>query len=122
MTQSDDPTEVRVVRDVYPNGVLRSEYTEVDGKAEGVRRYWYQTGQLLSELVFSNGIQNGQIREWTEQGVLTLSASIKNGEFDGRYESWWNDGKPKEQGDFRAGVRQPGYCWYRTDGTLWSKL
>ena len=28
----------------------------------------------------------------------------------------------KEQGEFKDGVRQPGYCWYRTDGTLWQKI
>jgi MORN repeat variant len=115
-------TSSKVVRNTFPNGALESEYTEVDGKVEGCHRSWYPTGQLFSELDFVNGIKNGQIREWTESGQLRLSASIKNGEFHGRYESWWDDGKLKEQGEFKDGVRQPGYCWYRTDGTLWSKL
>jgi antitoxin component YwqK of YwqJK toxin-antitoxin module len=57
----------RVVRETYQDGSLKSEYTEIDGEIQGVRRYWYQSGQLLSELEFVNGIQNGQIREWTER-------------------------------------------------------
>lgn len=112
----------RVVREMHPNGTVQCEYTEVNGKIEGYRRRWYPTGQLLSEMEFVNGVSNGRIKEWTATGVLTLSALLKNGEFHGRYESWWDDGKPKEQGEFKDGVRQPGYCWYRSDGTLWSKL
>jgi len=42
------------------------------------------------------------------KGAVTLSASLKNGAFDGGYESWWDDGKLKEQGEFKDGVRQPG--------------
>jgi MORN repeat variant len=115
-------TSSKVVRNMFPNGALESEYTEVGGKIEGCHRSWYPTGQLFSELDFVNGVKNGRIREWTEGGLLRLSASLKNGVFDGRYESWWDDGKPKEQGEFKDGVRQPGYCWYRMDGTLWQKL
>ena len=117
-----DSAASKVVREMHPNGTVQREFTEVNGKIEGYRRRWYPTGQLLSEMEFVNGVSNGRIREWKAAGVLTLSASLKDGEFHGRYESWWDDGKPKEQGEFKGGVRQPGYCWYRTDGTLWSKL
>ena len=112
----------RVVRNKFPNGMPESEYTEVDGKVEGRRRRWYQTGQLFSETEFVNGVKNGRIQEWSEAGVLLLYACLKNGEFDGQYEGWWDDGKPKEQGEFKDGVRQPGYCWFHADGSLWRKL
>ena len=119
MTASAAP---RVVREMHPNGTVQCEYAEVDGKIEGHRRYWYPAGQLLSEAEFVLGIANGRIREWTKGGLLCLSATRKNGVLDGRYESWWDDGKPKEHGDFKDEVRQPGYRWYHTDGTLWREL
>jgi antitoxin component YwqK of YwqJK toxin-antitoxin module len=119
MTDSASP---KVVRSIFPNGALQSEYEEVDGQIEGYRRYWYPTGQLMSEAEFVRGVRHGQIREWTQEGVLTLSANRKHDELDGPYMSWWDDGTPKEQGEFKDGIRQPGYCWFHMDGTLWRKL
>ena len=115
-------TGSKVVRNTFPNGAPESEYTEVDGKIEGYRRYWYQSGQLLSEAEFLHGVANGPIREWTETGALRLSTFRKNGVLHGKYESWWDNSKLKEQGEFKDGERQPGYCWYHSDGSLWRKL
>src|SRR5438445_765471 len=40
-TEMTGSASSRVVRNMFPNGTLESEYTEVDGKIEGYRRRWY---------------------------------------------------------------------------------
>ena len=106
----------------FPTGELESEFTEVDGKIEGKRRRWHQSGQLFSEAEFVNGLLEGDLREWTKEGVMVLSAQMHKGEFHGRYESWWDNGTPKERGEFIDGVRQPGFTWFREDGSVWKQL
>jgi len=75
----------------------------------------------MSEVEFHSGVRNGVLREWNKRGQLILSASVRDGEFDGDYKSWWDSGGVKEVGVYTKGERQPGYRWYRADGSLWSE-
>lgn len=106
-------------REHYPSGMLKTEWTEKDGKLEGMRRFWFENGQLFAEAEYRDGLTNGVIREWTEDGQLTLLATCKDGKLDGHYQSWWDDGVPKEDGFYLQGRSQKGYRWFRPNGELW---
>jgi len=111
----------KTVREYFGSGELSSEHTEnAEGHQEGVSRRWYGNGQLWIEAHYSNGKAHGLLREWNENGQLIMQAERANDVFHGRFDSWWENGLPKEQGHYLNGKRQPGYCWYRIDGTLWS--
>lgn len=101
---------------------MESQYFELNGKLVGLRRRWYKGGGLFSEAEFANGVANGIVRQWSEAGVLTLYANTKDGELDGPYRSWWDNAMLKEEGVFAQGVRQPGFRWYREDGSLWREV
>lgn len=103
----------------FPSGAIQSCYRKVEGSEFWIKQFWYENGSLLSEIGYLDGVPHGIIREWSALGFLTLCADMKHGEFDGNYQSWWSDGVLKEQGQFKQGRRQPGYRWFKTDGTLW---
>lgn len=112
----------QIITNRFPTGELESQHTEVGGVACGVKRRWHLNGQLFSEAEFQDGLVDGVIRQWSSEGQLILCARAKAGELDGYYESWWDNGLPKEQGSYSAGVRQSGYKWFREDGALWREL
>lgn len=113
--------KAKTLRQCYPSGRLKAEWTEKDGKLDGLRRFWFESGQLFAEAEYRDGVIDGYLREWTEEGRMTLLAKAKGGEFHGDYQSWWDDGVIKEEGVYVAGKRQPGYRWYRSNGEFWRK-
>lgn len=106
----------------YDSGEISSEYEEIDGVINGCLKRWHQNGALFVEAEYKDGLIHGFSKQWTESGIQTLSCSLQNGSFHGKYQSWWDDGVLKEEGYFIDGVRQPGYRWHKTDGSLWKEL
>jgi antitoxin component YwqK of YwqJK toxin-antitoxin module len=117
-SSSSGPTRV-----LYPTGEVESSVDIVDPLLEkSIQRRWYRNGQMLSEVELVSGIPNGRVRQWTENGTLILDAVKLNNVHDGLYQSWWDNGVLKEQGVFLKGERQPGYKWFKNDGSLWQEL
>ena len=112
----------RVITSYYDSGEKASEHEEANGILSGHVRRWHQNGQLFVEAEYKDGLAHGVSQQWTESGIQTLFCIRKKGSLHGKYQSWWDDGIPKEEGIFLDGVRQPGYRWYKTDGTLWKEL
>ncbi|HEY0199518.1 MAG TPA: hypothetical protein VGC19_13460 [Rhodanobacter sp.] len=113
--------ELQAHREYFPNGQLKTEWFEKDGKIEGWRRHWLKNGQLFSEAEYRDGLTNGVLREWSEDGRLILLAHTKDGEFHGHYQAWWDDGLRKEEGVYFHGKPTNGYRWYRVNGEFWKE-
>ena len=70
------------------NGVVNSEFGEVgrfiEGKSEGIHKYWYKNGLLELEENYKDGKYEGLYRGWCENGQLKYEGTYINGEVIGR--------------------------------------
>lgn len=106
----------------WPNGHVKEEWSEVDGRKEGWRRFYLESGLMFSEMEFRNGVGNGVIREWRADGSLRLEATLKDGEYHGHFSTWWPNGLLMEDGDFDCGRHMKGYRYYTEDGEIWKEV
>lgn len=111
-----------VERDYYESGGLKSEIEILAGLRHGRTRYWFECGALMVEGNFYRGYCEGVVREWYADGLLMCEYEMLSGKYHGFYRSWWKNGNQKELGHWLMGVRQPGYCWYRINGSVWRVL
>jgi antitoxin component YwqK of YwqJK toxin-antitoxin module len=113
--------ELQDHREYFPSGRLKAEWSEKDGKLEGLRRLWFDNGQLFAEAEYHNGVINGMLRQWSSEGILVLLAYLENDEYHGPYKSWWQSGIPKEDGVYVQGKRQKGFQFYKLNGDFWKE-
>jgi len=86
-----------------------------------VRELFYPTGELLSRMELIDDVPNGLLERWHISGLLTLRANLLNGEYHGQYDSWWDNGQPKESGEYKHDKKFGVYRWYKNTGELWSE-
>ena len=65
----------------------------VNGKREGLHRWWYKNGQLEAEGNFVNANQDGLWRLWFENGQLKAERNYVDGEMEGLGRTWNINGK-----------------------------
>ncbi|MEW5823267.1 MAG: hypothetical protein AB1766_02865 [Pseudomonadota bacterium] len=109
----------KLIQEFDGNGLIKSEYFELDGVKNGVQRRWHEDGSIFSECTFIHGKLHGIARLWTAAGVCYIEENFEHGVRHGEYTSRWNSGGLKEHGFYVNGKRQPGYKYYREDGSLW---
>lgn len=110
---------LKVIQEFWHSGGLKLEYHVLNGVKHGAQRRWYEGGSLLSECTFAHGKIHGVARLWTETGLCDLEEHYENDVTHGEYTSRWDSGGLKEHGFYVDGKRQPGYKYYREDGSLW---
>jgi antitoxin component YwqK of YwqJK toxin-antitoxin module len=99
------------------------EETELrDGIPHGISQLWSSSGQLVGKAEYRDGKLHGEALLWNEAGVLVCRAHYAEGELHGQYESWWGDGRRKEDGMYKGGVRVAPYIWYDESGNVVQRL
>ena len=66
----------------------------VNGKREGIHRYWYENDQLKFERNYKNGKKNGLCRQWYENGRLEFERVYEDGQLISEKEFDYN-GNPR---------------------------
>ena len=107
-----------LIKHFHESGSIKSEHYEINGVRHGIERLWCMDGTLLSECTFSHGKLHGVARLFTETGLAYIEENFENGVRHGEYISRWDSGGLKEHGFYIHGEPQPGYKYYREDGTL----
>ena len=74
-----EPFTGRVVEE-YPDRSPRAEAGFLNGKKDGMERFWFPKVKLKSEGQWFDGKQNGVFREWNEGGKLVRATHYKNGQ------------------------------------------
>jgi antitoxin component YwqK of YwqJK toxin-antitoxin module len=59
-----------------------------------------------------------EYEEYGADGTLLQRYATVDGENHGKYETFWENGLPKEIGQFDHGEKTGIYSWFDTDGTL----
>ena len=95
----------------YEDGQLNNKYALVNGKAEGVSKGWHQNGRLSFEATFVNGKEEGLEKHWYENGQLRYEYAYVNGELEGLWNSWSENGQELDPICYRADFkRNMSYC------------
>jgi len=64
----------------FPDGTQRAEADFLNGKKDGMERFWHANGRLKSEGQWFDGRRNGVFREWREDGKPISANRYKNGQ------------------------------------------
>ena len=52
--------------------IKQSETAYIDGKRDGLTKWWYSNGQLMKQLEYQDGELVGLVRTWNEDGSRDL--------------------------------------------------
>lgn len=127
----------------YPNGVIKSQYTLVNGLKDGTAKYFdtkgrlssiteykgdlkhgklinfnSETGKPILEAVFENDIQNGPVIQYYQEGMLFRESTYVNGHLDGIVKTYWPDGKIKAENEYSMSKPAIGLKEYDKNGNL----
>ena len=69
-----------MILEKYPDQSPRAEAGFLNGKKDGMERFWYPKRILKSEGQWFDGMENGIFREWDERGKLIRASRYKNGQ------------------------------------------
>jgi antitoxin component YwqK of YwqJK toxin-antitoxin module len=99
------------VEHFHENGQLKTQYTAIEGKREGLVKDWYENGQLYAESTWENGELDGLYRNWRENGQLRQELPYVNGELEGLGNFWRENGQPLTPKCYKAGEETDmSYC------------
>lgn len=74
----------------YDNGRLRIQGNMVNGKREGLWKYFYDNGMLWSKGYYQDDLQHGMSSVYFRSGILRMQGEYANGENIGVW-SFWNE-------------------------------
>jgi len=99
------------VEHFHENGQLKTQYTAIEGKREGLVKDWYENGQLYTKSAWVKGELNGVYRNWRENGQLRQELPYVNGELEGLGNFWRENGQPLTPKCYKAGEETDmSYC------------
>lgn len=97
--------EVKEVRD--PNGILVSSGPYKNGLAVGIHRFYANDGTIIDAIIYTDGgIKIGQ-------GIVDVE-----GRKQGAWKEFFTDGKVKNQGNYKNGLRTGDWRFYYPDGKV----
>ncbi len=73
------------IKEYYPDGRLKEEYTLLKGKKEGLCKSFYPSGKIKFEVTFKNGRENGMVKSYYENGNLKFKGVLKDNQPQGWY-------------------------------------
>lgn len=79
----------------YSKNQLREERFFVNGWKEGTHRGWYENGKPMFEYHFQNDMFEGSYKEWFPNGRLFRNMNFEKGQESGHQQSWSADGRIK---------------------------
>ncbi|MDR0606549.1 MAG: hypothetical protein LBG80_19940 [Bacteroidales bacterium] len=89
----------------YYDGVVKTEYTLLNGKFHGQTKSYYSNGNLKKTGNYSNGKENGLFKEYDENGNLKLEYPMANGKINGVVKACEEDGKRSYLTEYKDGIK-----------------
>lgn len=79
----DFAQKMDVEKTCYPSGKLRYEVPLIDGKENGLLKFYYVSGALEQEIVYKNDKMEGVSKAYHKNGRLTNETTYKNDKQNG---------------------------------------
>lgn len=78
---------------MYDEKRLQFETSYVEGKEEGVQKYWSRNGQLVEEFQKKGERKDGMFTSWYENGQIKKEMTFKAGDVVGEVKRWHENGQ-----------------------------
>ncbi len=108
-------------KEFYPDGKVRSEGLNKDGKSEGQWKYYHENGQLSSEGNFLEGLRSGAWAFYHENGSLARQGEYTAGKKQGQWVYYHPNGQKSAEGDLQSDVRDGEWSLYYQTGEVKAK-
>lgn len=91
----------------WPNGNVKSFEPMVNGKIEGLAKYYFENGQINSEIPFKNGEKNGKYKVYNQDGTVQQIGTNINGKLNGNVRWFDANGNVTRDVFYSDGVQVP---------------
>ncbi len=91
---NDKNGNVRIVREFFSNGYLKSEISVKDNRRHGITKNYSSKGKLLSKVNYVNGKKEGKTTNYYTNGKVHSTIMYKNGIREGNAIWYYKNGKP----------------------------
>jgi antitoxin component YwqK of YwqJK toxin-antitoxin module len=106
------------IKDLWPNGRIKSIQTIIKGKQEGLSETFYPNGTIESKRWYSSGEKDSIHSGWWENGNKKYEYHFKNGLYNGCFTEWYQSGNMIQQLMYEDGKELYGKGW-RDNGKLY---
>ena len=69
--------KVKVEREYWSNGKIKSEISKIDGLRQGIQKWWYDNGQIGTEFFTLDNSLHGIDQDWKKDGCRTYIMTLK---------------------------------------------
>lgn len=109
-----------ILRQLYPNGKVKSYRSIWEGMLHGTYRSFYENGQVFEVRQYKNNLSTGRhYGYWAESGKMKFDFSYYEDKREGKQKKWYKSGKPlivlNYEDDHEVGLQQ---AW-RENGKLY---
>ena len=85
----------------------------LNGKEQGISRYWYENGQLSDLKFYENGHKIGVYKGWWPDGKRKYIFHFENDEYEGNQQEWDENGLPYRDMNYHLGHEEGQQrMWY----------
>jgi len=104
--------------DYQENGQLSGTGKLVNGKQEGVWKYFRYNGQIDHSWTFKNGVKHGIYEEFYANGQLQTRSAWIEGRKEGYFEGFYESGQIKSGGKLKNGKEEGVWHLFHENGRL----
>ncbi|MFM7023035.1 MAG: toxin-antitoxin system YwqK family antitoxin [Flavobacteriales bacterium] len=123
--------KAEVKKEYYPNMKVKSAGAYVNGKKEGMHKFFDEQGNVTatkiykddlevgSGIISSSGVKNGEWKEYYDDHQLKVSGHFKYDVKVGKWIYYYSNGKVEQQGEYNSkGLPDGEWKWYYDSGKL----
>jgi uncharacterized protein len=97
--------------ELYPSKIFKAEGYLIDGKKNGLWKYYYENGTKHREIIYEKGIENGEWKMWHENGNPYIEQTKLNRKTIVIWKEYYNTGRIKEVGLYSENDYSPIDFW-----------
>lgn len=107
-------TEKELVK--FENGNIKLEAQLIDGKREGIVKYYYESGELQAEQMWKDGVRDGFSKGYYKNGQLMQVDTFCIGSPCGLTYRYFENGNVKSYGQYQDGHQVGRHVFYYENG------
>ena len=115
---SEETGEEVVEQKHYPSGELEAEWTEIDGKRNGIYKSFYESGEMKDEFQYVDHALDGEQKQYYEDGTLKKEWTSVKGKRQGPGKVYYPNGRLKKSLAYKNNKLDGRQDIYRESGVL----
>lgn len=101
----------------YPNGLVKTVTSYVNGMKEGLRVELNNSGQMEKRMNYHEDLLHGEYKEF-KYSTLKEERFYQDGKLEGTVKIYYDNGKIMEEGAYKNGTRDGVSKWYDQEGNV----